>query len=863
MPQNRQQQQQRSAPAQASVLPGKPAIPPRSDVPPAGNHPYGGQPQQSQQPQMPSSHQTGPMVPAARRPSTVESAQDRQSPFARVQAPPQPHHAASTHEPQPSSQPPMTTATSVSSGGGLASRAGSQHRLPSTAWPAAGAARAPSQTPAFSAAQHSEEASCPAAHAQQAPAQAAQQQQGQWPKEGRPACALVAFGFGGQVLLMRPRRQTAQPSAGSKPGHNHSAWQPAGDIDMAKVGRVCMQGGLHDESPQLLASFPGPLLPATPPAKVAGFLTEQQEHLQQQQRPGASRGAERELTGVLRVLAQHSGSLHTPPTAGKGATAAAARDPATLPEAALAAVMAPEASSSSTLTAGPQSPDAARQGQAAGEMQHLLLSNQRAEALRVAQAAGLWGPALLLARSLGDAAFQETAAAMAGATLAPGQPLQTLCLLLAGLPAASILTPASGAELSSSEPSMGTGAAEALLSSWREHVAVLGSSGTPGADALLTQLGDRLWQQLGEVTAAHVCYVAAGVPPQAFDPSSRMCLPGVDHRRNPRSFCTSAAAMQRSEVLEWARTQGNAAFAQQALAWLPYRLVYAQHLAEHGHVNAASGYAAKLVASLASIQRPPPGLLVARAMSADLSQRLQAHAAAFHIQITAGPGGSVLGSMGRWLDRGINKLIGVGSGPPSNASSDAGAELAAARAASGAVPALLGLQSGPPSPAARGPHQRSASAADVPSAAYQSASTPDLMHQVHHAHSATMGAPAVAKAAQQSGPASTGRITNFLGKVGGIGSFLGGGTAAPKSNPTEESSRDGGGAAAAEDNVFYYDEQLKQWRERGAPPPPAPAEVAPPPVSSRPPEAAASAASNSRVPGDVRSRYVDTLSTSR
>ena len=57
----------------------------------------------------------------------------------------------------------------------------------------------------------------------------------------------------------------------------------------------------------------------------------------------------------------------------------------------------------------------------------------------MATEAGLWGPALLLARSLGESALQETAAAMAAATLAPGAPLHTLCLLLAGLPTTSIL----------------------------------------------------------------------------------------------------------------------------------------------------------------------------------------------------------------------------------------------------------------------------------------------------------------------------------------------------------------------------------------------------------------------------------------
>lgn len=40
--------------------------------------------------------------------------------------------------------------------------------------------------------------------------------------------------------------------------------------------------------------------------------------------------------------------------------------------------------------------------------------------------ANLWGPALLLAKLCGEAAFRETAAAMASQQLQPGTPLQAL-----------------------------------------------------------------------------------------------------------------------------------------------------------------------------------------------------------------------------------------------------------------------------------------------------------------------------------------------------------------------------------------------------------------------------------------------------
>lgn len=51
---------------------------------------------------------------------------------------------------------------------------------------------------------------------------------------------------------------------------------------------------------------------------------------------------------------------------------------------------------------------------------------------RAAQAGGLWGPALLLARGISEAAFAEAAAAMAAATAAPGAPLHTALLAAAG-----------------------------------------------------------------------------------------------------------------------------------------------------------------------------------------------------------------------------------------------------------------------------------------------------------------------------------------------------------------------------------------------------------------------------------------------
>jgi hypothetical protein len=51
---------------------------------------------------------------------------------------------------------------------------------------------------------------------------------------------------------------------------------------------------------------------------------------------------------------------------------------------------------------------------------------------RAAVEGQLWGPALLLARSCGDKAFSDAAAAMAAAAFVPGTPLHSLSHVLAG-----------------------------------------------------------------------------------------------------------------------------------------------------------------------------------------------------------------------------------------------------------------------------------------------------------------------------------------------------------------------------------------------------------------------------------------------
>lgn len=59
---------------------------------------------------------------------------------------------------------------------------------------------------------------------------------------------------------------------------------------------------------------------------------------------------------------------------------------------------------------------------------------------------------------------------------------------------------------------------------------------------------------------------------------------------------------------------------------LPYKLIYAMRLSEYGLVEPALQYCKLVLDALSSMQRPPPALLVCRAVALDFQDCLQQHA---------------------------------------------------------------------------------------------------------------------------------------------------------------------------------------------------------------------------------------------
>ena len=62
-------------------------------------------------------------------------------------------------------------------------------------------------------------------------------------------------------------------------------------------------------------------------------------------------------------------------------------------------------------------------------------------------------------------------------------------------------------------------------------------------------------------------------------------------------------------------------------ALLPYKLLYAARLAEHGFISEAAQYCGVIQQGLAGVPKLPPGLAVCRSFTQDLFDRLQTYAA--------------------------------------------------------------------------------------------------------------------------------------------------------------------------------------------------------------------------------------------
>lgn len=648
---------------------------------------------------------------------------------------------------------------------------------------------------------------------------------------GRPPHALVTFGFGGKLVVFSPKdnlNATQDHSGGVLRVHS------LGQLVTENLGNA--SGGTESNYFHTLCrqAFSSPLVGGNVSSKEMFKWIDERIASCEYATP-AYRNPEilRMLLCTLKIFCQHYGKLRSTFSVG------GASQENDGPEGALTKLFASTKSYGSGLNEFSAStlclqamPSASEFQATALETKNLLVAGKRKEALMHAQQGQLWGPALVLAWQLGEKFYVDTVTQMAQQQFLPGSPLRTLCLLLAGQPAEVFSTN----KLTSSTSYSGTvngmqqsdqDCMSGMLNDWQENLAIITANRTKGDERVIVHLGDCLWKERGEVAAAHTCYMVAEANFEYFSDTARLCLIGADHLKYPRTY-TSPEAIQRTELYEYAKTLGNPQYI--LLSFQPYKLIYANMLAEIGRVSDSLRYCQAVSKILKNAGRAPE-VEACRQFASSLEDRIRIH--------TQGGYSSNLAPsklMGRFLttiDRSIHRIIGAPP-PPSLSESQSGLQnsdsdsySSASRVADAshppnATPLIPSISMEPLSEWAANNRKavmqtRSISEPDFSRSPKENQSS---FGQNQSSFSSSKVESSTSKAnsnsTASSGQSRFGRFgSQFFQKAVGL---------IAKAHGNE--------AKLGEKNKFYYDEKLKRWVEEGAAPPAEEAVLSAPPISA-------------------------------
>lgn len=600
---------------------------------------------------------------------------------------------------------------------------------------------------------------------------------------GRPPHALVSFGFGGKLVVMKYFNAT-----GMKIGYNNQ--EPSeNSVSIHNLMEVVKDQGdyFHSLSHQ---SFPGPLVGGNAATKdVCRWIDENIAHCESLLLDLIKKKSMKLLFSLLKISCQHYGKLRSPFGSG---TSPEENDG---PESAVTKLFASARANGHDLTHCMQSIPSEAQIQATSiEMQSLLVSGKRKEALECAQIGQLWGPALVLAAQLGEKFYVETVKQMAQRLLVYGSPLRTLCLLIAGQPADVFATERStrnsfsGAANGYEQPFQ----SNCMLDEWEENLAVITANRTKDDELVVVHLGDCLWKEKGEVTAAHICYLVAEANFESFSDSARLCLIGADHWRYPRTYATPDA-IQRTEVYEYSKVVGNSQFV--LLPFQPYKLIYANMLAEIGKTSDSLRYCQASMKLLRNSSRTPE-VEMWKSLLSSLEERLCGHQQGGFGENLAPA--KLVGKFFTSIDRSIHRMMGTPSAlPPMPQSSANGKE------SQFVAPKVVNSQS------------TMAMSSLIPSASVEGMSEWKSDTGRKSLHSRSASEPDFGRTPKQdsSNDASAGDARNKTSpsRLGRMGSQIFQKTIGwvSKSRPDRQ-------ARLGESNKFYYDEKLKRWIEEGA-----------------------------------------------
>nr|XP_043629529.1 protein transport protein SEC16B homolog [Erigeron canadensis] len=425
---------------------------------------------------------------------------------------------------------------------------------------------------------------------------------------GQPAHALVTFGFGGKLIVMTETSALIKPSYG---GQDSSS----GLISIFNLAEIVTgvgdasssRTGLHNYFHTLChQSFPGSLANGNVGKELNKWLDERITHptdtdYKQDQ-------VLRLLLSLLKIALQHYGKLRSP----FGTDTTSKENDA--PDVAVAKLFASAKRNSAAYgdyggfaNCLQYLPSERQIRETAAEVQTLLVSGRKMEALHCAQEGQIWGIALVLAAQLGDQFYADTVSKMARCQLVAGSPLRTLCLLIAGQPADVFLTDSVANDATAAavnmfqQPAQAQLGANAMLDDWEENLAIITANRTRDDELVLIHLGDCLWKETSNILAAHICYLVAEANFEPYSDSARLCLIGADHMKYPRTYA-SPEAIQRTEVYEYSKLLGNSQFT--LLPFQPYKLIYASMLAEVGKLSDSLKYCQLILRSLKTGRSP-------------------------------------------------------------------------------------------------------------------------------------------------------------------------------------------------------------------------------------------------------------------
>ncbi|CAN6202853.1 unnamed protein product [Urochloa humidicola] len=625
---------------------------------------------------------------------------------------------------------------------------------------------------------------------------------------GRPPHAVVTFGFGGKLVVLKQISSITANFESRNQGDSGRAVsvlnipEIIGDkIDNSSVTNGSAISYFHALCCQ---PIPGPLVGGSAASKDVNKWLDDMIGVYESSLTEFQRGdVQKVLISLLKILCQHYGKLRSP----------FGSDPSQEgidgPDMAVTKLLSSCKSSANMKGYGVHCmrnlPSESQIQATAQEVQNLLVSGRRKEALQYAQEGQLWGPALILALQLGDKFYADTVKKMAHCHFVSGSPLRTLCLLIAGQPAdvfnsenpvnsGALYTPHQPVEV----------APKGMLDDWQENLAIITANRTKGDDLVITHLGDCLWKEKNEVASAHSCYLVAELNIDSYSESARMCLIGADHLRCPRTFA-SPVAIQRMEVYEYAKVLGNSQYI--LLPFQPYKLVYAYMLAEIGKVSDSLRYCQASLKVLKASGRTPE-LEAWKQLFSTLEERIRTHQQGGYATNLAP--GKIVGKLFTSLDKSLSRMMGTQSAPPPPPPQGSAHER---NVYSPLDTKVVNNQS----EMTMSPLMSSASEQSMSEMAGNSGPGREV------SHNRSISEPDFGRTPQKAAGSSKAQSTS------GSGSSRFGWLVQKTVGLVSKSHRQ---AKLGEQNKFYYDEKLKRWVEEGAEVPAEEPPLPPPPTKS-------------------------------